>query len=50
MGVMSNAYAMLNEEQKAREYLALFDQSGYGQTFSARRLIAPHTDDAGHVR
>lgn len=40
-GVMSNAYAMLNEEQKAREYLALFDQSGYGQTFSARRLIAP---------
>lgn len=49
-GVMSNAYAMLNEEQKAREYLALFDQSGYGQTFSARRLIAPHTDDAGHVR
>ena len=27
--------------QKAREYLALFDQSGYGKTFAARRFIAP---------
>ncbi|MBQ8657395.1 MAG: hypothetical protein IJ527_10180 [Prevotella sp.] len=25
----------------AKKYLALFDQSGYGQTFSARRMIAP---------
>ena len=27
--------------QKARDYLALFDQSGYGKTFMARRMIAP---------
>ena len=27
--------------RKAREYLALFDQSGYGKTFMARRMIAP---------
>ena len=27
--------------QKAREYLSLFDQSGYGKTFMARRMIAP---------
>ena len=26
--------------QKAHEYLALFDQSGYGKTFAARRFIA----------
>ena len=27
--------------QKAHEFLALFDQSGYGKTFAARRMIAP---------
>ena len=51
-GFMAQAYALLSEKgtvkseklaaaQKAREYLALFDQSGYGKTFMARRFIAP---------
>lgn len=40
-GFMAQAYAHLNDAQKAREYLALFNQSGYGQTFAARRMIAP---------
>lgn len=39
-GLIAQAYAHLGEVQKAREYLALFNQSGYGQTFSARRMIA----------
>lgn len=39
---MAQAYAMLNSTlQKAREYLSLFDQSQYGKTFMARRMIAP---------
>ena len=51
-GFIAQSYALLSEkgkvtseklaaEQKAREYLALFDQSGYGKTFAARRFIAP---------
>ena len=40
-GFMAQAYAHLGDAQKAREYLALFKQSGYGQTFAARRMIAP---------
>lgn len=40
-GFMAQAYAYTHMPQKAREYLALFDQSDYGRTFSARRLIAP---------
>jgi len=51
-GFMAQAYALLSEKgtvkseklaaaQKARDYLALFDQSGYGKTFMARRFIAP---------
>ena len=40
-GFMAQAYAHLNDAQKALEYLALFNQSGYGQTFAARRMIAP---------
>ena len=40
-GFMAQAYAHLGDAQKAREYLALFNQSGYGQTFAARRMIAP---------
>ena len=51
-GFMAHGYALLSEEgkgnnekfaaaQKAREYLSLFDQSGYGKTFMARRMIAP---------
>ena len=40
-GFMAHAYAMINEKEKAQEYLALFDKTGYGQTFAARRMIAP---------
>ncbi len=40
-GFMAQAYAQINSLQKAKEYLALFDASGYGKTFAARRLIAP---------
>ena len=40
-GFMAHGYAMLSEEGKAKEYLSLFDQSGYGKTFMARRMIAP---------
>ena len=38
---MAEANAMINEKGKAKEYLSLFDQSGYGKTFMARRMIAP---------
>ena len=38
-GFMAHAYALMNEREKAREYLSLFDHSGYGQTFAARRFI-----------
>ncbi len=38
-GFMAHAYALMNEREKAREYLSLFDYSGYGQTFAARRFI-----------
>ena len=55
-GFMAQAYSMLNSSaqsnlspltphlsplQKAREYLELFDNSDYGKTFMARRMIAP---------
>ena len=51
-GFMAQAHACLSEKgkanseksaaaQKAKEYLALFNQSGYGHTFAARRMIAP---------
>jgi AraC-like DNA-binding protein len=40
-GFMAQAHAMTNEKEKAQEYLALFDKTGYGQTFAARRFIAP---------
>ena len=51
-GFIAQSYALLSEKgkviseklaaaQKAREYLALFDNSGYGKTFMARRMIAP---------
>ena len=40
-GFMAGAYAMTNEKGKAKEYLAHFDNSGYGKTFAARRMIAP---------
>ena len=40
-GFIAEAYAIINEKLKAKEHLALFDQSDYGKTFRARRMIAP---------
>ena len=40
-GFMAQAYAHNSTLQKAKEYLMLFDNSGYGKTFMARRMIAP---------
>ena len=40
-GFMAEANAMINEKAKAKEHLARFDQSDYGKTFTARRMIAP---------
>ena len=40
-GFIAQAYAHNSTFEKAKEYLALFDQSGYGNTFAARRMIAP---------
>ena len=40
-GFLAQAHAMINEKEKAQEYLALFDKTGYGLTFAARRMIAP---------
>lgn len=51
-GFIAQGYALLSEKgkvksdklaaaQKAREYLSLFDNSGYGKTFMGRRMIAP---------
>ena len=40
-GFMAEAYALIHEKGKAKDYLTLFDKSGYGKTFAARRHIAP---------
>ncbi len=40
-GFLAIAYAATGDKQKAREHLAAFDMSGYGKTFSARRMIIP---------
>ena len=40
-GFLAQAYAHSDSLQKAKEYLALFDNSGYGKTFMGRRMIAP---------
>ena len=40
-GFLAGAYAMTGDIAHAREYLARFDQSGYGHSFSARRMIIP---------
>ncbi len=40
-GFIAVAYAKMGDNQKARQHLALFDQSNYGQSFSARRMIIP---------
>ena len=40
-GFLAGAYAMTGDVAHAREYLARFDQSGYGHSFGARRMIVP---------
>ena len=40
-GFLAGAYAMTGDEAHARECLARFNQSGYGPSFSARRMIIP---------
>ncbi len=40
-GFLAGAYAMTGDAIHARECLARFDQSGYGHSFSARRMIIP---------
>ena len=40
-GFLAAAYALTGDKVKAREHLDRFDQSGYGKTFSARRMIIP---------
>ncbi len=40
-GFMAIAYAETGNKAKAREHLTAFDESDYGHTFSARRMIVP---------
>ena len=40
-GFLAGAYAMTGDAIHARECLARFDQSSYGHSFSARRMIIP---------
>ncbi len=40
-GFLAAAYAKTGDKAKARECLARFNQSDYGQTFSARTMIVP---------
>ena len=40
-GFLAAAYAMTGDAAHAREYLSRFDESGYGHSFSARRMIIP---------
>ena len=40
-GFLAGAYAMTGDAAQARECLSRFDQSGYGHSFSARRMIIP---------
>ena len=40
-GFLAGAYAMTGDVAHARECLAYFDQSGYGHSFGARRMIIP---------
>ena len=40
-GFLAGAHAMTGDAIHAREFLARFDQSGYGHSFSARRMIIP---------
>lgn len=40
-GFLAGAYAMTGDTPHARECLSRFNQSGYGHSFSARRMIIP---------
>ena len=40
-GFLAGAYAMTGDAAHARECLSRFNQSGYGHSFSARRMIIP---------
>lgn len=40
-GFLAGAYAMTGDAAHARECLACFDQSGYGHSLGARRMIIP---------
>ena len=40
-GYLANAYTTMGEMTKAREYLSLFEQSGYGKSYDGRMMIAP---------
>jgi len=40
-GYMAIGYAASGQREKAFEYLKRFDESGYGQTLSSRRIIMP---------
>ena len=40
-GFLARAYAMTGDTPHARECLSRFNQSGYGHSFSARRMIIP---------
>ena len=40
-GFLAGAYAMMGDTPHARECLSRFNQSGYGHSFSARRMIIP---------
>lgn len=40
-GFLAIAYAMTGDTSQARECLGLFDESGYGKTYAARRMIIP---------
>ncbi len=40
-GFLAGAYAMTGDAAHARECLSRFDQSGYGHSFNARRMIIP---------
>lgn len=40
-GFLAGAHAMTGDAIHAREFLARFDQSSYGHSFSARRMIIP---------
>lgn len=40
-GFLAEAYALSGNDHQAREFLAKFEQSDYGQTLDGRKMIAP---------